>query len=71
MFYSINLSPLLVTKKGFMIIIIFEELPIVSTAFKSIGLVHWQRAYKGENKGHILCGRRFCPPNGTQVLYIF
>ena len=34
MFYTINLSPLLVTKKGFMLIIILSNYPIVSTAFK-------------------------------------
>ena len=34
MFYTINISPLLNTKKGFMLIIILKNLPIVSTASK-------------------------------------
>ena len=34
MFYTISLSPFLVIKKGFMMIIILSNLPIVSTAFK-------------------------------------
>ena len=33
MFYTINLSPLLVTKKGFMLIIILSNYQLVSTAF--------------------------------------
>ena len=35
MFYTINLSPLLVIKKGFTIIIILSNYQLVSTAFKT------------------------------------
>ena len=51
-FYTINLSPLLVTKRCFMLIEIFEKLPVVSTAFNVLYYPLPRR--KIDNQGHTL-----------------